>query len=84
MSNALKRIYKRLNGIGPIPRLVIRYGTLLSCAVLLLSAVLFHHADNSHAREVAAGVLDGGVWVFAESVIGGLLMQSYADRHQNS
>lgn len=81
MSTAFKRIQKRLNGIGPIPRAVVRYGTLISCVLLLFSAFLFRTAETSFDRSIAAGVLDGGVWVFAESVIGGLLMQSYAERH---
>lgn len=84
MSKALKKIQKRLNGIGPIPYRVIGFGTVFSCLILLVSAVLFYHADTTHAREVATAVLDSGVWVFAESVIGGLLMQSYAERNQKS
>lgn len=84
MSKALKKIQKRLNGIDPIPYRVIRYGTGFSCLILFLSAVLFRQADSHHAREVATAVLDSGVWVFAESVIGALLMQTYAERHKKS
>ena len=84
MSSHLKRIRKRLDGVGGIPKRVIGCGTVFSCLVILFSALLFAWADDSHARAVAAGVLDSGVWVFAESIIGGLLMQSYSEKHSKN
>ena len=82
MSEALRKIKKRLRGIGPIPRQVIGMGTALSCMVLILAVLLYYRAVSAHDRTVATTLLDSGVWVFAESIIGGLLMQSYAEKHQ--
>ena len=79
--STLRRIQKRLTGIGPVPHRVIGLGTGFACLVLLGSALLVHQADTHHARTVATALFDGGVWVFAESIIGGLLMQSYAEKH---
>lgn len=85
MSNALKQIQKQLNGIGKVPHSVICCGTILSCTLLLASSfLLFSQADTTYAREIAIGIWEGGVWIFTESIIGGLLMQSYADRNHRS
>ena len=80
MSN-LRKIQKRLNGIRPLPRRIIGAGTGLSCLILILAAGMFRQADTQHTRAIAAALFDGGVWVFAESIIGGLLMHSYAEKH---
>ncbi len=84
MSSQLKRIRKRLDGIDGVPKRVIGGGTVFSCLVVLFSALLFEWAEDAHARTVAAAVLDSGVWIFAESIIGGLLMQSYSEKHSKN
>lgn len=80
----LKQIQKRLNGIDGVPKKVIGGGTVFACLIILFSVLLFVRAEDSHARAVAAAVLDSGVWIFAESIIGGLLMQSYSEKHSKN
>ncbi|MGE5473089.1 MAG: hypothetical protein ACM3UU_02580 [Ignavibacteriales bacterium] len=86
-NNIIEKITKQLLNMEKLCKLVIIYGTLLSFCLFTLSATIYYYNNiylNSYIlMNNCIAMMKASVNIFAEVIIGGLLMDNVLKMHTN-
>jgi len=86
--NMMSKIIKSFKELSVIPAKLIKYGIQINCILIIIGVFLYLNNDYSSnysfsLNELSKLIVSTSAFIFAEIIIGGLLLDYYTKKYSN-